>query len=209
LSLQATRSNTNADKQLPEAHHTPETTTNSEATWSLAREWLAACNTSHQTYRPSESLQLPTRLLSIGSSDSITEIRLVESSKIATKVEYCTLSHCWGKIQITTLQRSNYDDFLKGIAISSLPKTFRDAIHAAVKLGFQYIWIDSLCIVQNDELDWAYEALRMTSVYSGSALNLAATSAVNGQVVSFSTETEAQLEFAERHHRLEILGPAY
>lgn len=173
------------DGQLAISHDTPENSTDSGATWSLALQWLTACNSTHKTCKTGASLPLPTRLLSISSSNSVTEVKLIESSKLATNVDYCTLSHCWGKTQITTLQRSNYDTFLKGITLSSLSKTFRDAIHAAVSLGFQYLWIDSLCIVQNDKLDWANEALMMSSVYSGSALNLAATSAADGRAGLF------------------------
>lgn len=46
-------------------------------------------------------------------------------------------------------------------------------------LGVDYIWIDSLCIVQNDDDDWRKEASLMSSVYGGSYVNIAASSATN------------------------------
>jgi hypothetical protein len=60
-----------------------------------------------------------------------------------------------------------------------LPKTFADAIEITRKLGVDYIWIDSLCIVQDDEDDWRREVALMEHVYGGSYLNLAATSATS------------------------------
>jgi Heterokaryon incompatibility protein (HET) len=73
------------------------------------------------------------------------------------------------------LQRSNYHIFKLSIPYEELSRTFKDAIFAAHKLGFEYIWIDSLCIVQRDAEDWGKEAGTMKRVYVESSLNLAAT----------------------------------
>lgn len=65
----------------------------------------------------------------------------------------------------------------KGFPVSErLPKTFSDAILVARKLGVPYLWIDSLCIVQDDESDWAVESSQMASVYANSYLTIAAAS---------------------------------
>ena len=63
---------------------------------------------------------------------------------------------------------------LEEIKLRLLPQTFRDAIHITRKLGYQYIWIDSLCILQDDQEDWTHESSTMVGIYSNSVLTIAA-----------------------------------
>jgi hypothetical protein len=63
----------------------------------------------------------------------------------------------------------------KGIWISDLPPNFQHAIHVTKNLGIHYIWIDSLCIIQDSDEDWRREASRMWEVYSNSYCTIAAT----------------------------------
>jgi hypothetical protein len=72
-------------------------------------------------------------------------------------------------------------DFEKQIPHSALCKTFQDAIQIAKWLQIQYLWIDSLCIIQDDEEDWKKESALMSEVYGGSHLNIAAASASDGR----------------------------
>jgi hypothetical protein len=69
----------------------------------------------------------------------------------------------------------------KGIAISCLPKTFRDAISVASFLGAKFLWIDSLCIMQDSLDDWQEEASRMADVYRGSLCNIAASASAEAR----------------------------
>ena len=89
---------------------------------------------------------------------------------------YVTLSHCWGPRQFQTLTRESYNDFRNGVLIRELPKTFQDAVTIACRLAVRYLWIDSLCIVQNDAglADWLQEATRMLEVYSNAVCNISA-----------------------------------
>lgn len=93
---------------------------------------------------------------------------------------YVTLSHCWGapKHHGPKLLNENLAEFEACVKISSMPKTFRDAIHFAARLPqVGFIWIDSLCIKQGDIDDWLIESARMGQVYSKSYLNISATAA--------------------------------
>jgi hypothetical protein len=76
---------------------------------------------------------------------------------------------------------NNQSEFFRGIKVNRLPKTFRDAIYFARRLNsrVQYIWIDSLCIVQDDKQDWARESVQMYQIYRNSYCNISATGAVN------------------------------
>lgn len=64
--------------------------------------------------------------------------------------------------------------FEKSLPIQSLPKAFQDALFATTRLGFQYIWIDSLCIVQDDQDDWKREPAVMHNVYKNAVCNIVA-----------------------------------
>ncbi|KAL8684922.1 MAG: hypothetical protein Q9218_008069, partial [Villophora microphyllina] len=86
-----------------------------------------------------------------------------------------TLSHRWGAASFLKLTLSNLADLVKGFSIAGLPRTFQDAIAVARRLGCKYIWIDSLCIIQNSTEDWIHEAALMGEVYANSHCNIAAT----------------------------------
>jgi hypothetical protein len=94
-----------------------------------------------------------------------------------------TLSHCWGKQPLITLSVSNIDTLMNGISIMSFPATFTQAIEITRRFGVRYLWIDSLCIIQDSPgmKDWLTEASLMQRVYSHSQLNIAATASRSGK----------------------------
>jgi hypothetical protein len=140
-------------------------------------KWLHDCSTSHMRCASVEDKPLPTRLIDVGGGSSKLEPRLVETSH--ARGRYLTLSHCWGQFVLLTTTTRNYDDHLRSLPLCSLPRKFREAIEMTASLGFHYIWIDSLYIIQDSPADWAYEGLRMAEVYSNSVLTLAASAASN------------------------------
>jgi hypothetical protein len=157
-----------------------------EANWNLVRKWLRVCQDTHpMCSQDSSSRQLPTRLIDVGTSDMDLKLCLTES--LPRDTQYLTLSHCWGGKVFTMLTRNNFREFLSHILAGDLSKTFKDAIVATRSLGFKYLWIDSLCIIQGDEPDWQRESSRMGAVYTNSALNTAAAAAPNGDFGCFST----------------------
>ena len=66
-----------------------------------------------------------------------------------------------------------------GVALSDMPKTYRDVISFSAKLGIRYVWIDSLCIIQDDISDWQRESAAMWVIFQNSYLTIAAISSVN------------------------------
>ena len=70
-------------------------------------------------------------------------------------------------------------EFKQGIPFVTLPPTFADAIQLTDALGLSYLWIDSLCIIQDDVSDWEAESTAMCDVYRGSAINIAASASVD------------------------------
>jgi hypothetical protein len=91
--------------------------------------------------------------------------------------EYATLSHCWGNQQPLRLLTSNIDQFKSAIPPEWIPKTFLDAFRVVKLLGLRYIWVDSLCIIQDSHVDWLRESSTMGMVYSRSFCSIAASGA--------------------------------
>lgn len=87
---------------------------------------------------------------------------------------YACLSYCWGdsKNQTGQTTRKNLPRQLRGIAFQDLANTVVDAICLCYKLGYRFLWVDRLCIVQDDNKDWLEEAAKMCEVYSRSALTI-------------------------------------
>lgn len=104
--------------------------------------------------------------------------------------KYIALSHCWGNpstSRIPTTTIATLSERKSTIPLSSLTKTFQDAIAVTQKLGIRYIWIDSLCIIQDSQSDWQNEVTKMCDVYRNAHLTIAATDAANGSEGCFRT----------------------
>jgi hypothetical protein len=134
--------------------------------------------------RRSTSSWLPTRILDV--RDLHTEHRvLLRHSKDLSEHEhtqFIALSHCWGKLHIPTLLQSDLSERMaKGWKVKELPRTFREAMNVTFNLGISYIWIDSLCIIQDSDTDWNHEAALMASIYRDAFCTIAAVDAVNGE----------------------------
>lgn len=71
--------------------------------------------------------------------------------------------------------QNTIDDRMRGLNTSKLPQSFNDVFQVAANLGISYVWIDSLCIIQNEEgkADWNHEAGLMSQVYQNAYLTLA------------------------------------
>ncbi|KAL4723729.1 hypothetical protein ACLX1H_009373 [Fusarium chlamydosporum] len=124
--------------------------------------------------------QLPTRLLYCQPSldpGFTPTVKLVDTTNLDPSTRYVALTHRWGTVQPLMLLKVLRDSFHESIPFASIPPTFRDAIKLANDIGIEYIWIDSLCIIQDSKDDWQAEAARMASVYSQAYVTIAATAA--------------------------------
>ena len=145
-------------------------------------KWLDSCVKGHTSCSEATSRTgwNPSRLLDVGSSESPI-LRLHETSYIQDEITYTTLSHCWGKIPIHRLLTSNLEDMKVSIDPSVLTKSFREAIEITRRMHKRYLWIDSLCIIQDSVDDWRFESQLMGSVYQYGFCNIAATSGHDGR----------------------------
>lgn len=156
---------------------TRDASTHSTSIMNVAINWFNRCNATHHKCSKSSNVS-PSRLLDIGSSDA--DDVFLRTIDIPSNVRYATLSHCWGKLKILRLLQENITALKQSIPIQSLPRTFREAIQVARLFELHYLWIDSLCIVQDDADDWRKESALMADVYGGSTLNISASGARDG-----------------------------
>jgi len=141
--------------------------TGSKPSLALTRRWIKDCIDHHQlcNFEQDEIRKLPTRLIVTGLPGA-SSVRLCLSENLPDNTKYMTLSHCWGSSNFLTLTLENIENLMKSIEVSTLPKTFRDAIHFASTSEVEYLWIDSLCIIQNSVADWQHESGLMAAVYA-------------------------------------------
>ncbi|PNP80891.1 hypothetical protein FNYG_05706 [Fusarium nygamai] len=164
----------------PSAQHVPgrirELFSGSLKARDLIRFWTQNCDRGHNCQQKDAPL-LPTRVLDLGSVLEFKTVRLWETG--GAKGQYLALSHSWGGADILTTKRQTLQAHSAGIQIKRLPQTFLDAVQIALGLGLRYVWIDSLCIIQDDFSDWEREAPRMADVYHGAYLTVSASHALN------------------------------
>lgn len=130
----------------------------------LCKKLLEECCEFHPACSATRAnVAAPTRLIYVGND----LIQLCDTTKLKSVPKYTALRHCWGAVPFCTLVTANLNAFHQNIPEDILLHTFKDSITTTRSLGLEYIWIDSLCIVQDDAMDWAFEAARMCDVYSG------------------------------------------
>lgn len=139
-----------------------------------------------------EDLQpLPSRLLDVGSP--LGPVRLVEPENGSTG-RYATLSHRWGTLTGHVTTKENLAKRLQELDVRNLPELFVDAIRVCQVTGLRYLWIDSLCILQNSPEDWERESKLMGNIYAQSTFTIAAHSAKTDQE-SFLNNSAARVKF--------------
>jgi Heterokaryon incompatibility protein (HET) len=150
----------------------------SKSSYLAMKRWIDDCATTHgicnRAYKQL-GRHLPTRVIDVGVYDN-DPIRLCISG--GKMDHYIALSHCWGPKNDTNILRTiqaTYVEYQKRIPLDKLPKTFKDAVTITRLLGIRYLWIDSLCIIQDSPDDWRHECQLMTSVYQSAFLVISAT----------------------------------
>jgi len=112
---------------------------------------------------------LPTRYIDVTSNPP----RLQEALS-GSRGYYIALSHCWGQSKPFVTTTHTLLERIRGITMSSMPKTFRDAVIITRELGLESLWIDSLCILQDSGEDWQKESSKMSYIYSNAFLTITA-----------------------------------
>lgn len=149
----------------------PEPDLGSEHTNRQIRTWLDECIQKHpESLLDAELPHLPTRVLDVGTPEN-KYVKLFETSS-DIRQHYLTLSYCWGTQRFLTTTSINLEAHREKLDFPTLPQTFQDAIITTRNLGFRYIWIDALCIIQDSNEDKAKEISRMGDIYNDSFLTI-------------------------------------
>jgi hypothetical protein len=147
----------------------------------IAMWWLRRCLGEHKACSAAENqaddADRPARLLYVGTAPEYKDIKLVINNQ--KTLEYFALSYCWGKKEFPRLTGAALSGLLDRIDIESLPATLQHAIKVTQLLGYSYLWIDALCIIQDSKEDWLAESVKMGSIYRKSALTIAALGAAD------------------------------
>ncbi|KAK7946087.1 uncharacterized protein PG986_010408 [Apiospora aurea] len=160
--------------------------------------WLENCETAHEDCRQPVGT-LPYRVVELSrGANGQAAFRLVQG--LNGREKYACLSHRWGpsteRCRTTSLTLTSY---LERVPPDILPKTFREAGEVAMYLGLKYLWIDSLCIIQDDQEDWKSQAAEMCNIYQGSYITIAATSASQGDDGLFHTSADRRDLVVRKH----------
>jgi hypothetical protein len=121
-------------------------------------------------------VSLPTRCIEIMEGGNL----FLRETTRAKPDEYTILSHRWNdNTKLSSTTTKNYELRKAGGEWEFLPKTFRDAIYVTAQLGLRYIWIDSICIIQDEDedIDWKAESAKMATYYQQAKLTVAAVDA--------------------------------
>ncbi|RBR13469.1 uncharacterized protein FIESC28_08169 [Fusarium coffeatum] len=125
-----------------------------KSTAEAIERWIGVCDSQHSAY--------------LGDSDSTTR----NLWKTDTRVSYIALSHRWSK-HTPTLSRDNYHTYLRPRSDQVLPQSYQDVIAVCRAISIRYLWVDSLCIIQDDDgTEFRTEAPLMTDIYAGAFLTL-------------------------------------
>ncbi|TVY92656.1 hypothetical protein LAWI1_G001452 [Lachnellula willkommii] len=124
--------------------------------------------------------RLPSRVIDVGPSNG-SQVPHLHVCEQPEEGFWIALSHCWGSIPLLRTTTQTLSKHKQGMPMSSLPPSFRDAVIITRELGIRYLWIDSLCIVQDNLDDWRKESAEMSRIYGMSFLTIIAAGASNSQ----------------------------
>jgi hypothetical protein len=145
-------------------------------TYGLIKNWISDCADRHGNKRSTFN-QGPRRLLCIEKAADTYNLTLQAVN--THQVDYVALSYCWGGDQVHMTTKENYASINRVICFESLPKTLQDAIEVTTELGYCFLWVDSLCIVQDCPVDKSREIANMPAIYNSAVLTIAASTAAS------------------------------
>lgn len=169
----------------------------------MASKWLQECRQNHRrcgvSHNADQERILPTRLIDVGLDTQ--QPKLINTDHDLLDLEYLILSYAWGPAaNFAKTTASNVEAMNQSLPWNRLPKTAQDAILFTRKLGVRYLWIDALCILQNEgeddmkhRKDWSYEAERFGHYYQNALITISATGAVSSHEGLFLPRSDLAL----------------
>jgi len=146
-----------------------------DSRWTTVERWFQDCVSGHESCSQAGDREswYPTRLLDLGDTTT-SAVKIIDTRTTEPTGRYVSLSHRWGGHVAMMTTSDTIGSFMESIDFKKLPRTFQDAIVVTRRLGVRYLWIDSLCIIQNHSDDWQREAGNMGHVYRHAFCNISA-----------------------------------
>ncbi|KAF2755674.1 HET-domain-containing protein [Pseudovirgaria hyperparasitica] len=141
----------------------------------FASACLKECGQHHSECE--SNFSAPDRLLAVGNISRDPHLVSLQSRQDNIGVKWAALSYCWGDAvePMVKLDSDNLSKLEKGVPLEDFDATIRDAIIVTRKLDIPYLWVDSLCIIQqHGSSDWFEQSSRMNQIYGGSYVTIAA-----------------------------------
>ena len=184
----------------------------SDAIFSQMQFWVDTCLTKHplcqsdggnvwetltgsNKKRDRLAATLPSRVIDVGDNETSPSLFISQGAS----GQWVALSHCWGQHQPLKLESKSLAAFTNGIPLDTIPLMFQDAVFITRRLGFRYLWIDCLCILQDSRDDWLTESLRMGDIYKNAVITIAAEAAEDGSVGILSSTARGRIREGDRH----------
>lgn len=154
----------------------PSGNTRSRRAFEMAALWMLQCRSQHHKCKIGVEKHFPKRILFIKDPASL-NVRLIENADTLSSEPYVCLSHRWmPQTKASSLTRDKSKMYQKRIPRGVFYELLRDTVEATYRLGFRYLWIDCLCIYQDDIQDWHIQASEMSSIYENAAITISALS---------------------------------
>lgn len=188
-----------------QGHHFP-ALTETVADWNLFSKQLANCHDRHTVCKDSRTTNLPTnfRLIEVANNK-------VVAARPDLPYRYVALSYVWGSQSNARFLRAteaNIDELSKRLPVDDLPATIRDALFVCERLGEKYLWVDCLCIKQDNAEDKAAQIKSMSAIYSAASLVIVAAHGDNMNAglmgVSRLRQPQAHRRFSGIHVNVEL-----
>ena len=143
-----------------------------------ASQWIQECKTKHTNCALAEDPLLPMRVLDLQDPGSVDSLKLIEC-EAQQHGNYVALSYVWGTLPCLRLLDHNRVTLMAGILMENLPRTIQDAVKVTRALNIRYLWVDSLCILQDSVKDKELQIPRMKAYYKGAMMVISASGAAD------------------------------
>lgn len=156
------------------------------------KEWMQYCSTQHPLCQRRIPAALPRRVVDVGNKEAF-----LYEPRGGEIYPYAALSHCWFFSKPLKMEAKSLPEYRRRLVWNELPTAFREAIDFTRALDIKYLWIDSLCIEQDNRSDWEVESGRMANIYE------------NAQIVIALHQTKARSSsFRKNYANFEVPHPS-
>lgn len=157
-----------------------------------ALQWLHTCSANHPTcaWLKRRRVRAPTRLIDVGLPDGSEQPRLCLSNENITS--WVALSYCWGGPSEFMLTEQTMEYLIRGVPLFNFPATLRDAVTITRALNIKHLWIDAICIKQDDRSDWLRECGRMRDVYKDATVTVIASDSASSNAGIFAKRIQSE-----------------